>query len=114
MTFWLDAQFLPQFAPWLSETFGVEVYSLRFLGLRDATDMEIFQKAKLAKVIITSKDQDFIDLIQRLGSPPKLIWVTLGNVTNANLRRHFQVTFNKVIKLLETSDIVELSAAHYA
>lgn len=74
MIFWVDAQLPPQLAPWLTETFGVEAFSVRFLKLRDAEDEDIFTKAKTANVVLISKDSDFVELIQRFGSPPKLIW----------------------------------------
>jgi predicted nuclease of predicted toxin-antitoxin system len=112
MTIWIDAQLPPQLAPWLIETFKVEAFSIRFLGLRDAEDEDIFTKAKLANVVLISKDSDFVELVQRFGSPPKLIWVTVGNVTNANLRQLFTATFKDVLTLLEgEADIVELSVS---
>jgi predicted nuclease of predicted toxin-antitoxin system len=43
---WLDAQLPPLLAPWLSEQFAIRAYVLRDLGLRDATDAEIFQSAR--------------------------------------------------------------------
>ena len=42
MIFWIDAQLPPEIAPWLRETFKVEAYALRGLGLRDAEDIQIF------------------------------------------------------------------------
>jgi predicted nuclease of predicted toxin-antitoxin system len=110
MIFWVDAQLPPQLAPWLTETFGVEAFSVRFLGLRDAEDEDIFTKAKLADVVLISKDSGFVELVQRFGSPPKLIWVTVGNVTNANLRKLFTATFKDILTLLEgDTEIVELA-----
>lgn len=112
MTFWIDAQLPPQLAPWLTETFEVEAFSVRFLGLRDAEDEDIFAKAKLANVILISKDSDFVELVQHHGSPPKLIWVTVGNVTNANLRQLFTATFKNILTVLaEDTDIVELAVS---
>ena len=52
MKFWIDAQLPPQLARWLTETFSVEAFSLRELGLRDAEDREIFEKAKAESVEI--------------------------------------------------------------
>jgi predicted nuclease of predicted toxin-antitoxin system len=34
-----------------------------------------------------TKDSDFIDLVCRLGTPPQIIWLTCGNVTNRNLQQ---------------------------
>lgn len=56
MTFWLDAQLPPALARYLIESFGVEAQPLRALGLRDATDREIFDAARRAQVAIVTKD----------------------------------------------------------
>jgi predicted nuclease of predicted toxin-antitoxin system len=53
---------------------------------------------------------DFIELIYRFGSPPQILWVTCGNVTNRNLRQIFQKTFPQALTLLEQGEvIVEIS-----
>ena len=79
--------------------------------MRDAQDIEIFNAARNAgAIVIVSKDSDFVDLVTRLGTPPKLIWVTCGNVTNRNLRRIFTETFPEAIALLQAGEsIVEIS-----
>ncbi|HEX5135672.1 MAG TPA: DUF5615 family PIN-like protein [Planctomycetota bacterium] len=33
-----------------------------------------------------SKDKDFADLVNRLGPPPAVLWVTCGNTSNARLK----------------------------
>jgi predicted nuclease of predicted toxin-antitoxin system len=35
---------------------------------------------------VMTKDSDFVDLVERLGSPPQVIWLTYGNTSNARLR----------------------------
>ena len=42
MKFWIDAQLSPALAPWITDTFAVEAFSIQRLGLRDATDERIF------------------------------------------------------------------------
>ncbi len=86
MTIWLDAQLSPSVAAWITNTFGIEARAVRDLGLRDATDMEIFQAARSAEVVIMTKDKDFVDLQKRLGPPPQVLWLTCGNTSNARLR----------------------------
>lgn len=57
-----------------------------------------------------SKDNDFIQLIDQGGSPPKLIWVTCGNTSNAKMREILNKTFPEALKLLESGEnIVEIS-----
>lgn len=74
--YWLDAQLPPQLAPWLTLTFGVTVFSVAYLGYRDAEDETIFEAACLAGAVIVSKDSDFLDRVQRRGHLPQLLYVT--------------------------------------
>ena len=108
--FWVDAQLPPSLAPWLSGQFGVEAQSLRFLGLHDAEDGRIFELARAAgEVILISKDSDFVELITQRGPPPRLLWVTCGNLTNRRLREVFGALFNDALALLHAGErIVEL------
>lgn len=109
MKFWLDAQLPPQLAGWLASEFGVEASPLRDLGLRDAEDAEIFHQARQQDVVLISKDSDFVDLVSRFGTPPQLLWVTCGNVTNHRLQEVFGKSGNEAIKLLmEGQAIVEI------
>jgi len=113
MIFWVDAQLPPSLAPWLADTFGVEACSIRFLGLRDAEDGQIFDLARAGDdVVLISKDSDFIELIAQRGTPPRLLWVTCGNVTNRRLREVFECLFRDAVALLQAGEaIVELGDA---
>jgi predicted nuclease of predicted toxin-antitoxin system len=106
MIYWIDAQLPPQLAIWLSQTFKVEAYSLRDLNLRDAEDEQIFQQARQQGIVIISKDSDFVDMVLRLGTPPQLLWITCGNVTNRRLQELLTQVFPKAEKLLATGEAV--------
>ncbi|MBK1633383.1 hypothetical protein CKO31_22045 [Thiohalocapsa halophila] len=94
MIFWIDAQLPPGLAPWLTDRFGVEAKSLRFLGLQDAEDLESFDSARAVRdVVPISKDSDFVELVSQQGPPPRLLWVTCGNLTNRRLRTVFSRVF---------------------
>lgn len=109
MKFWVDAQLPPQLASWLSSVYGVEALSLRELGLRDATDIEIFRAAQRAGIVLISKDSDFVELVSHHGTPPQLLWITCGNVTNQNLRAIFTRTFSDAREVLTQGQaIVEI------
>lgn len=100
MKFWDDAQLPPKLAAWLSQRYRVEATSLRDLGLHDAADSEIFDAAHRAKAVIISKDSDFVRLVSRRGTPPQLLWVTCGNVTNGRLQAVFDETFPDALAAL--------------
>ncbi|HKJ34649.1 MAG TPA: DUF5615 family PIN-like protein [Balneolales bacterium] len=88
----------------------MEAESVRAVGLRDAIDMEIFEKTRQQDVIIMSKDNDFIKLIDQYGTPPKLIWITCGNTDNAKMREILSKTLTKAKELFEKGEnIVEIS-----
>ena len=86
MTIWLDAQLPPSIAAWVRATIGIECHAVRDLGLRDARDASIFQAARDAGAVVMTKDKDFVELLRRLGPPPKVLWLTCGNTSNARLR----------------------------
>ncbi|NOU20897.1 MAG: DUF5615 family PIN-like protein [Methyloglobulus sp.] len=106
MIYWIDAQLPPLLASWLSETFNVEAYALRDLQLRDAEDLEIFQAAGQKNAVIISKDSDFVELVLRMGTPPQLLWLTCGNVTNRRLQALFVQLFPRARELLSKGEAV--------
>ena len=112
MTLWLDAQLPPSLAQYLAAKFGVHAISIRDLGLRDAGDRAIFDAARSGSATVVTKDSDFVDLLERLGPPPRVVWVTCGNSSNAHLRGVFDATFGDALKLLAAgATMVEIADA---
>jgi predicted nuclease of predicted toxin-antitoxin system len=110
MIFWIDAQLSPYLAEWIYSEYKIESKAIRDLGLRDANDEKIFKKAKIAEAIIMTKDIDFKILQDRLGPPPKIIWLTCGNTSNKRMKEILSVNLQKAISLLESGErIVEIS-----
>lgn len=108
--FWVDANLPHKLANWINHAYGYHAYSLHFLDLLKSTDTSIFELARKSKnVIIITKDVDFAHLIGRLGPPPKVIWITIGNCTNENLKGIFLANLPETINLLNDSPIVELT-----
>ncbi len=109
MLVWVDAQLSPALAPWLAQQYGVQAFSAAFLGLRDATDREIFQAARAARAVVVTKDRDFVQLLDDLGPPPQVIWLTLGNSSNARLRMVLTRAFEQAMGLLASGEsLVEI------
>ena len=110
MTIWVDAHLSPGIATWISDTLGIDAIALRDLGLRDAEDTEIFDAAKVQQAIVMTKDSDFVDLVERLGSPPQIIWLTCGNTSNARLRQILSEMLPQALEILESGEVlVEIS-----
>ena len=84
MRIWVDAQMSPAIATWISSNYAVSAVAIRDLGLRDAEDKEIFETARQEKAVVMTKDSDFVLLLDRLGPPPQVIWVTGEKLVEIN------------------------------
>ena len=110
MTIWIDAQLSPALASWITRTFGISAIALRDIGLRDTTDHQIFLAAKEQGVIVMSKDADFVRLLEELGAPPQIIWITCGNTSNAHLRNLLISALPRTIEMITDGEsLVEIS-----
>lgn len=110
MTIWVDAHLSPAISIWISTTFGIRALALRDVGLRDAEDPDIFEAAKAQEVIFMTKDSDFVDLVNRFGAPPQIIWLTCGNTSNARLQEILSATLPEALELLLAGEaLVEIS-----
>ena len=110
MKIWVDAQISPDIAQWFGSTYGIEALPLKSLGLRDATDRNIFVAAREAKVVVLTKDRDLVDLVTQLGSPPQILWLTCGNTSNAKLRAILMQAWPTAATLLAAGErVVEVS-----
>ena len=106
---WLDAHLSPRLAHWIREVLGREAVALRDIGLRDAEDVEIFQRGKLENSIILTKDKDFVDLVGRLGSPPSVIWLRCGNTSEARLKTILRDHLDEILRFIGAGDkLVEI------
>jgi len=53
-----------------------------------------------------------VNLLERLGAPPQILWVTCGNTSNARLKEVFRQTLSAALDLLREGErLVEISDA---
>lgn len=110
MTIWLDAHLSPAVARWIESRFAVTATALRDLDLRDSTDREVFLAARQVTAIVMTKDEDFVRLLEELGAPPQVIWLTCGNTSNAKLKELLTESAGKMFQLLAAGEpLVEIS-----
>jgi predicted nuclease of predicted toxin-antitoxin system len=58
-------------------------------GLDTATDSQVWDFARPAGFTIVTKDADYETLSVVRGSPPKVVWILLGNCTLLKSKQHF-------------------------
>lgn len=112
MTLWLDAQISPSLAVWLRMRFDLDAVAVRDVGLRDAEDTEIFAAAAQPGVVVMTKDSDFVELLQRHGPPPQVLWLRCGNTSNMRLKQLLSRSLPAVLGMLRDGEpLVEIGDA---
>lgn len=103
---WLDSNLSPIIAKWLKDETGLNVKSAYVLNIHGLDDIDIYKLARnnSIPVIIISKDSDLAQLINRLGSPPKLINLKVGNTGNKILFNFILLNIEEVLKRLIDDD----------
>ncbi len=57
-----------------------------------------------------TKDADFAEMVERLGPPPSVIWLTCGNTSNTALRQLLRRSLPKAMEFIAKGDkLVEIS-----
>ncbi len=82
---------------------------VRNLNLENSTDSQIWDYAKMNDHCIVTFDSDFYDLSLVRGTPPKIIWLRMGNTSTKSLEKI--ILENEIIikEFLEHPDYKEIS-----
>ncbi len=87
-----DQNLSPRLANRLADLFPDSIH-VQSVGLDCAGDNQIWEHARLNGFAIVSKDEDYNNLSVVRGSPPKVIWLQLGNCTTAQVEAVFRARF---------------------
>jgi len=107
-----DQNISPKILKKLPDDF-TECKQIRFVGLENASDFEIFEYAKTNGFAVVTFDSDFVDLNALRGTPPKIIYLNTGNLTTQSVS---ELILNNLLTIQhylnsETDDILELLKA---
>jgi predicted nuclease of predicted toxin-antitoxin system len=80
----VDAQLPPDLARWLEKR-GHEAEHVEDVGLRNADDPVIWQRALQHNAVILTKDEDFVLLAATNPAAPVIVWLRLGNASTRAL-----------------------------
>lgn len=107
---WVDAQLPPRLARWLAARGDGPVFHVFDLGMVTTADSTIFDRARAANVVVITRDRDFRVLLDRHGPPPAVVWVSLGNCSNAALLARFEQHWDEIVRLIDSGEpLVELA-----
>lgn len=97
MKFIVDTQLPPRLATFLSEKGHDSIHTTHFSEGHLLTDEEIIQIAQQQGRTVVTKDADFSDYFLLKGSPPKVLLIEFGNISNQELIHLFEQHLFEVI-----------------
>jgi predicted nuclease of predicted toxin-antitoxin system len=110
--FWVDINLPQSVMYWLKDFYKLQVITFWQLGFTIKSDEEIFAIANESEyiIIITTKDYDFVNLVENSNSKTKVLHINTGNISNQDLKQLFLNHFLKALEILTTTDqkIVEI------
>jgi predicted nuclease of predicted toxin-antitoxin system len=99
----LDENLSRRIVPFLQADFpGTSQVALE--GLERASDLDVWRYAKDHDFVIVSKDSDFYELSLLHGSPPKVVWLQVGNVSKSAVMQLLLDNQETIMRLLADPD----------
>ncbi len=77
-------------------------------GLTGADDRAVWAYAAAKGLALVSKDKDFVELSARLGPPPKVIWLRIGNGPTSDVEDLLRQRHADVMKFLADPSLAVL------
>ena len=109
MRFIVDAQLPRRLAREITALGGEAVHTLDLPAANRTADRDITDLATREQRIVITKDSDFVDSHLLTGRPPKLLYITTGNIPNEQLIRLFRLMWPQLKTMLSQGDYVEMS-----
>ena len=78
---------------------------VQFVSLDSASDDQVWEYTRLNEFVIVTKDEDFNDLSVMRGSPPKVIWLQLGNCTTAQVEAAIRACIAEIKTFQEDTSV---------
>lgn len=75
------------------------------IGIEKITDKTIWQHAKLNNYSVLTFDEDFVELQNLYGHPPKIIWLRMGNVATQDVAKRLTQLQGTIIAFFEDEQL---------
>ena len=103
----IDQQLPPVLAAWFRDQ-GFDAGHVREVALSGAADTAIWAEAARDDAVVVSRDEDFVHLLRDRGGA-RLVWIRIGNCTNATLLATIQSNWPAIEQRLVDGDrLIEL------
>lgn len=112
MKFLIDVQLPRRIAKRLGELGYDAVHTLDLPGANRTPDAEIIAIAETEKRIVVTKDADFVHSFILYRGPPKLLLISTGNISNAQLEALLLPAMPTIVDAFASASFIELSQAN--
>ena len=109
MKFLVDAQLPRRIALWLREQGHDALHTLDLPDENRTTDVQIVELALRERRVVVTKDADFVESFILHHKPEKLLLISTGNISNAELERLLLPHVGAIVQAFETVDFIEVS-----
>jgi predicted nuclease of predicted toxin-antitoxin system len=109
MNFLVDAQLPRRLANRLREAGHDARHTLELPRRNRTTDAEIIEIATREQRVVVTKDADFVNTFFLAGQPFKLLLISAGNISNADLERLLIPQIPSIVSAFQTHDYIELT-----
>ena len=110
MKFVVDAQLPRRLARELAASGHDAIHTLDFPAANRTPDKEIVALAIRENRIVVTKDNDFVVSFFLQGTPPKLLLISTGNISNDQLSKLLAANLTALESAFDKYSFVELSA----
>ena len=105
----IDAQLPLRLAIQLREA-GFEVtHTLDLPDGNRTTDQALIDISVSEQAIVVTKDSDFVNSFHLSGAPEKLLLISTGNISNADLEALFLPNLPAIVTEFQSHDLIELT-----
>ena len=104
----LDENLSPRLSALLADCYPGSS-QIEILGLRGASDSTVWNYAKENGFVLVSKDNDFRQRSFQHGAPPKVVWLSVGNVSTTfiqQLLRESQAQIERFVDQTEAALLI--------
>jgi predicted nuclease of predicted toxin-antitoxin system len=105
----IDAQLPQKLAVWFAAAGCDALHTLDLPNANRSTDQQLIEQADLDGRVLVTKDADFVNSHLLSGRPGKLLLVSTGNISNAELGRLFVPLVSVLIAAFQTHAFIELT-----
>jgi predicted nuclease of predicted toxin-antitoxin system len=108
--FLIDAQLPRRLARWLQQAGHNALHTLDLAQGNRTPDAEIVRRANDEGRIVITKDADFVNSFTLAREPRKLLLISTGNISNAELNALLDANLFTIVQAFQTADFVELTS----